>query len=533
MSKYRQISKLVVLFRHYIKKYSMKKRTVIAGVVGLVVGGGIAWFIFGGSDEAPAALVTPATTVTLLTADSYANENALTLIGTVRAASEARITADRSGRVTSVPVNLGQSVAAGQVIATIENSSEQAAVLQAEGAYQAALAARAQSDLDELDRGVGVASAQTALEAARESAVSTYRSAVTTNNAAVRGTIDPFFSDPDGFIPGLTISGKGFTSELNAERVEYQDLLQQYRQQADTVSVDSDLTTELRDLNAYIDRTAEFLDTFIAVLELQTNDARFSNEQIAGFITSFSSARSNLINLAASVEASATAIENAEDAVERARIADVRVSDAPRASDAQVTQALGGLRAAQANLAKTILRTPISGTINQLSVQTGDFIGAQQQAALVANNNALEIVTYVSQAERDLLAVGDTLQVEGVTAIVTAIAPAVDQTVGKIEVRLAATSDDLQNGDTVTVTFVADSQAVVAGPVIVPLAAVKFTQNDGEVFLVRDGLLVSQPVTTGAVQGGGVVITAGLNSDQVFVADARGLQAGTAVTVSN
>jgi RND family efflux transporter MFP subunit len=299
------------------------------------------------------------------------------------------------------------------------------------------------------------------------------------------------------------------------------------------VSVDSDLTTELRDLNAYIDRTAEFLDTFIAVLELQTNDARFSNEQIAGFITSFSSARSNLINLAASVEASATAIENAEDAVERARIADVRVSDAPRASDAQVTQALGGLRAAQANLAKTILRTPISGTINQLSVQTGDFIGAQQQAALVANNNALEIVTYVSQAERDLLAVGDTLQVEGVTAIVTAIAPAVDQTVGKIEVRLAATSDDLQNGDTVTVTFVADSQAVVAGPVIVPLAAVKFTQNDGEVFLVRDGLLVSQPVTTGAVQGGGVVITAGLNSDQVFVADARGLQAGTAVTVSN
>jgi RND family efflux transporter MFP subunit len=363
--------------------------------------------------------------------------------------------------------------------------------------------------------------------------VSTYRSAVTTNNAAVRGTIDQFFTAPDSGIPGLNIAGKGFTSELNNERSQYQTLLEEYRTAANEITVSADLPTELRDLATFIERTASFFGTFITVLELQTNDARFSDAELAGTITNFASTQASLIELAARVEQSATSIENAVDAVERARIADARVSDAPRASDAQVTQALGGLRAAQANLAKTILRTPIAGTINSLAVQTGDFLGANQQAALVANNNALEIVTYISQSERALLEVGDVLQVEGTEATVTAIAPAIDDSIGKIEVRLAAESEDLQNGDTVTVTFVADSQTNVAGPVIVPLAAIKFTQTDGEVFVVENGVLVGRPVTIGEVQGSGVTIEAGLSRTEAFVADARGLQAGDAVIIQN
>ena len=80
----------------------------------------------------------------------------ISLIGTVRALNEAQIESEVSGRVTQVPVTLGQTVKAGQIIAQQENASQRAAVLQAEGVYEAALASAQQSSL-------GVDSAQTSL----------------------------------------------------------------------------------------------------------------------------------------------------------------------------------------------------------------------------------------------------------------------------------------------------------------------------------------------------------------------------------
>lgn len=62
--------------------------------------------------------------VTVTTAQSYTGASTINLIGTVRAFSEASVTSEVSGRVTSVRVGLGDTVAAGAIIATIENAAE-------------------------------------------------------------------------------------------------------------------------------------------------------------------------------------------------------------------------------------------------------------------------------------------------------------------------------------------------------------------------------------------------------------------------
>lgn len=461
--------------------------------------------------------------VTLTTAHEYAGGQSLSLIGSVRPLSEAKVTAERAGRVVSVNTALGEQVQAGEVLIVLEHASEQAAVLQAEGVYEAAVAAAAQSE-------VGVDQAKTALKNAKDTAVSTFRSAYNTVNGLVRNSIDPFFSDPDARTPGLRINGKGYTATLNAERVAYQDLLPAWQAKASSISTDSDLPAELDYAKQSVQRTVNLVDTFLTVFSKQDNHSRYSDSELQNFIASFTTLRSTLLATESAINGALTGLESATDGVQRAELA--AAGGTASASDAQVKQALGTLRAAQANLAKTILRTPISGTVNSLAVRPGDFISTYQEIATVANNDAHEIVTYLSERDRDLLTVGDTLGIEGDgTAVVTEIAPAVDSSTGKIEVHLTTEESGLLSGDTVRLSKEVVATTTSSSVIKVPLSAVKFNESDGSVFTVKDDHLVSQPVTLGTVRRGAVEITEGLNSDEQFVLDARGLVAGEKVSV--
>lgn len=476
----------------------------------------------------PAADPVPDETSTLpvvstITAAEHAGTASVSLIGTVRAFSEAAVTADQSGRVTSVPVRLGQTVQAGQIIATLDSASEQAAVLQAEGVYEAALASAAQSD-------VGTDEATNQLNSAKNNAVTTFKTTYGTVNNIVLTTVDQFFSRPNTTLPGLLVDGREFTNTLNSERVAYQAILPDWQQTAETITSSSELVAELTYANQQTARTIALIDMFISVFNQQDSGSRYTTAELQGFITQFTNARTSLVNAEASIDNALTQLTAAEEGLERAELAASGSQNS--AADAQVKQALGSLRAAQASFQKRIIRTPIAGTVNTLAVRTGDFVGGQQQVAEVANNDALEIVTTVGELERDAIALSDEVIIEGqITGVITEIAPAIDPATGKIEVRIAAESGELKNGDTVTISYTATTSS--SDRVFVPLSAVKFQQTDGSVFIVVDGVLEARAVTTGVVRGGSVEITSGLSATEAVVSDARGLQSGTAVEVTS
>ena len=470
-------------------------------------------------DEAPVGEALPM--VTLTSAQNYAGESTINLIGTVRAFSEASITSEKAGRITSVRVGLGDTVAAGQIIATIENASEQASVLQAQGGYDAAVAASAQSE-------VGTDEAETRLRSAESSAVVTIKSAYNTVENIIFNNVDQFFSSPESSVPGVRLDPRGQTPVLNSTRVQYQTELPAWKQRSNNTSVNDDLQTELRFTEQQIAKAQAFIDTFIVVLNDQNSSARYSEADIQAFATTFNSLRSNLNQLQNQVDSAMAAIESAEDGLERARLA--ASGGTTSAADAQIKQALGSLRSAQANLAKTIIRSPITGTVNALSIRTGDFVNSFVQVAEVANNNALEVVTYAGESDRSAIEVGETVMIEGqYQGTVTEIAPAVDSATGKTEVRVASESDILQNGDTVTITKQVVGEA--STKVVIPLSAVKFQISDGAIFIVENGTLVLRPVALGTIRGGSVEILEGLSATEQFVADARGLTEGSAVEV--
>lgn len=466
--------------------------------------------------------------VTLISAREYTGSSPINLIGTIRPVAEANITTERSGRVVNVPVKLGDSVRTGQIIASLENASEQASVLQAQGVYEAALANSASND-------VGLDQAKTALNSAKQKAVSTFKSTYNTINGLILNSIDPFFSNPNTPLIGLRISGKGYTATLNNERKSYQSLLPEWQQRANNLNTKSNLVSELNYALDQVKKTINFIDTFIVVLNSQTRDSQYSETELQSLIANFTGLKGNLLSIEVEIENSLNGLTNAENNLRRAEVSSSGSSIS--LVDAQVKQALGTLRAAEANLAKTILRSPINGTINNLSVKTGDFVNAFTSIAKVANNDALEIITFVNESEKSLFAIGDEISIENkYSGIVTSIAPAIDPTTRKIEVRIITDNTNLTSGNTVRLIKqknIINDNSVDSQPLTIPLSAVKFELEDGYVFLVENSVLVAKPVTLGAIKNGSVIISTGLNFNDEFVLDARGLTAGTKVEVNS
>jgi multidrug efflux pump subunit AcrA (membrane-fusion protein) len=507
-----------------INKKTVRKFGPATGVFALIIVILIVFFALSSNDNS--ADISPKDNlpvVRVTTAQKYAGESTINLIGTVRAFSEAAITAETSGRVTGVRVSLGDAVSAGQIIATIENASEQAAVLQAEGSYDAAVAISAQNE-------VGSAESETNLNSKKNSAISTIRTSYNTVEGIVYNNIDQFFNDPDRPVPGLKLPGEGETRELNDNRVLYQDKLPNWQTRINNLNNDSDLDSELQFSKQEISDALNFVSIFIKVLNDQESFIRYSQSEITAFANTFNTLRSDLINAQSSIDTAAANLDSARDTVARAQIS--AAGGVNSAADAQVKQSLGSLRAAQANLAKTIIRTPISGTVNNLSARTGDFISAQSQIAEVANNNALEIVTFVGSSDVDVISVGDSVMIEDkFNGTVTEIAPAIDSATGKTELRIASESSELQNGDTVRISKLVESELITNTIVSIPLSAIKFQLDDGSIFVIDNGELVLRPVKLGTIRGGSGEITEGLSMTEEFVIDARGLVEGTKVEI--
>ncbi len=516
-----------LLLQKYMRKISdliryYWKKPIVKGGIAVVAVMLFALFMRYGlnTNEPSTASTTRAVSVT--TAAAVAGEQQLTLIGTVRAFTEADITSEQAGRVTSVRATLGGTVSAGQIIATLENSSEQAAVLQAQGAYEAAVAAAAQTKLSVDESQVGVTSAQNSL-------LSSLRSAYATANQIVENDVDDFFSNPDSSIPGLKLEGYGQTQALNNERVAYNTLLTNWNNRTNQLSTNSNFESEASYTIAQLNRTITFVDSFLSLFPRQDKNKPYTEAQIESFISTFTADRNALLSAIASIENAQANLVRAQDSVNRAVV--TSSGGSASTADAQVKQALGSLRAAQANLSKTILRTPISGTVNNLDISVGDFVSSFQKVAVVANNSALEIVTYVGDNERDQLVVGDEVKIDGAaTGIITVIAPSVDEETKKTEVRIAVDSDTIANGDTVRITKTSAEVAEITD-VYIPLSAVKFESENGYVMQVIDGTLQQKAVILGPVRGSMVLIEEGLSVNEEFVTDVRGLTPGTAVII--
>ena len=168
-----------------------------------------------------------------------------------------------------------------------------------------------------------------------------------------------------------------------------------------------------------------------------------------------------------------------------------------------------------------------------MTVEDGDFVSAFSHVATVANNNALEIIAYITEDDARNIAVGSTVFVEGEEdGIITKIAPALNPITQKIEIRIGLSpKSTLSNGLTTSIELARSKDALISR-MVVPISALKITADAVYVFSIdENSQLVSHAVTLGPLSGNKVVIEDGVLPSSLIVLDARGLKEGDTVTV--
>jgi RND family efflux transporter MFP subunit len=486
-----------------------------------------------GNDEAVPDVIKADRVVTVAPVSDLANANTnLPLLGTVTSTSEATIRSESSGKLTRVYKKLGDYVSAGAVIAEFENSGERAAVLQAEGAYDAAKAAR---DIAKINSGT----TNSSLSEVKTNALNTISSAYNSMDDVIRVKTDTYFTDPRfedaRLLPSIPDSQLAYSIE--AERKALEKMLIAREAKNRTLTTSSDLASELNSVQNEVQMVKSYLDDLSSAVSKAVPDSSYTQSSLDNAKTIVSIARSSIAGAITSLTASKTSLNASVAASEVAGKTTGDSSGTVATADASVKQALGAYNAALSRLEKTVIRSPISGTLNSLSIETGDFISAFTQVAVVSNNGALEVVSYVTEEDAKRIQVGNNVLIDNsVQGVITRIASAIDPVTKKIEVRVGITdkSSSLVNGQSVRITITKGKQAITStsGPITIPLSALKLTPNGTYVFtLSATSSLIAIPVKDGAILGDEIQILSGLNGTESIVTDARGLKDGMVVTV--
>jgi HlyD family secretion protein len=216
----------------------------------------------------------------------------------------------------------------------------------------------------------------------------------------------------------------------------------------------------------------------------------------------------------------------------------------------QVEQAKGVLAYAETNLANTIIRAPVTGTILERAVEKGEFVttsfvgdrGAKGYVVSLADLNDLEVELDISQndfaklhpAQRGVINT-DAFPDRKYDGYIKEISPEANRQKATVQIKVKIVKPDeyLRPEMNASVAFISEDKPVSAAApasaarvVVVPPSAVK----DGAVFVVLDGKAVKRPVKTGAVSPQGVRIEQGLiGGEDIIVTPPAGLKDGDKV----
>jgi HlyD family secretion protein len=183
------------------------------------------------------------------------------------------------------------------------------------------------------------------------------------------------------------------------------------------------------------------------------------------------------------------------------------------------------LNVAQAALARTQIRSQVSGIVLTRNVVPGDIVQPGRLLLEIAKEGSTEILIPVDERNLGVIALGqparciaDAYPNQPFNGQINFIAPTIDPQRGTVDVRLAVepTPDFLRQDMTVTVTIQTnqrDKAITVSNDLIK-----ESKDNNGLIWLMREGRVVAQPVKLGLRGLSATEITEGLKpGDQIVL----------------
>src|SRR5271157_2765447 len=180
----------------------------------------------------------------------------------------------------------------------------------------------------------------------------------------------------------------------------------------------------------------------------------------------------------------------------------------------QVDQARGALNYAETNLANTIIRAPVTGTILERAVEKGEFVttsfvgdrGAKGYVVSLADLNDLEVELDISQNDFAKLHMSqqgtittDAFPDRKYEGYIREVSPEANRQKATVQVKVKVAHPDeyLRPEMNASVAFLSDEKNAAATPsqpiVVVPASAIR----DNKVFVVLEGRAITRPIKPG------------------------------------
>jgi HlyD family secretion protein len=423
--------------------------------------------------------------------------------GNIALISQRSVVLQAGGIVTQVPVQVGDVVAAGDLLVALDTTDLQRSVDQAKLTLD-----NAQLALDKLKEPADPAE----IAAARASLASAQQQLATAQAGATPAQL------------------QAAQAKLAAAQAAYQDL-KNGPSDAELTQISADLDTKLitlRDAQAAYDRVAYKGDVAASsqAVALQTATIAYNASKAAYEIAIKPASESDLQTALANIQSAQDALDTlrnqAKDALPaaQAQVANAQSSlDALlkgptdtdlKAAQISVQQAQLNLDAAQASLDQAQLRAPMAGTLLSVDVAVGQQVGAGTSAVTMADLSQLELTINVAEVDVGKIKIGqqaevsvDALPDKTFTGTVSRIAPSSTATSGVVNYPVTVRLDPKGlEGVRPGMTSMANLLSNVAADTwLVPTSALVDQNGNSVVMIVRAGRRMPITVTRQGTQG--------------------------------
>lgn len=339
--------------------------------------------------------------------------------GTVVAREEVELGFTQSGRIASVSATVGEHVARGTLIASLENGDLSATVSQKEAQVGKARAKLAQMVTGTRPEDIAVslsevASNETAHEQSKESVLNALRDAYAKADDAVHNKVDQFLDNPRSANPKLKFATVDvqYETAFYAKRRSAESMLSTWKGDLSTLSVESDLLKASNLAQADLQEIIGLINDANVLLNRASPTATITQTTLSGWITDLATSRTNLNTSSASIttaitteRAAATKLETSKKSLALKEAGSTK--DDIDAAEAELSSAEADLESARAQYAKTIIVAPFAGTITRMDGKVGAIASPNVSQMGIISDGILHVESYVPEINIALISLGD------------------------------------------------------------------------------------------------------------------------------
>jgi HlyD family secretion protein len=530
------------------------------------------------------------------------NTNKISTTGQIEALEQVELSSEVFGKISYVSVKLGDQVYRGQTIASFSNGDLASQVNKMQAEYERTIITKdqlnAQYDSQEattekirITAGNTIATAETSLQTAEnnlklnqntseskivndsyENLVNTLKSATVimtnalTTSDNILGIDNTMANDTFQDLISVLSSSKLNTAESSyrqskIKKITAEELVNQINITSTHESIDESankIQIAIEQLQTHLFHMQEVLANTLPLGDLSQSELDTLKTNINTVQTSINTLSTNLTSSRQAVATAKNNLSSYQIAYDKAvrDLADTKAqADADIASaNAQLLQLEANIRAqdsiiasarasvynASANLGKTIIRSPINGTVAVLPAKAGEIVNNGGLIASIVNTTGMQVKTYIDS--NNLIGIKKDnkafIQNEPI-GIVTNVAPSIDPMTKKVEVIIAITGETNTNfvvGQFIDIEIVQkldNNSKEDTTSLLLPLTAVKIEPESKTIYILNTYNIVEEKeVQINRIIGDKIEITSGLENIENILLSTRGIDVGDKVEVT-